>query len=343
MSDERVQSEAEIIGTYLAPLTGGEPGAYDLIDDCATLTAPAGCELVLKTDAVVAGVHFFADDAPADIAFKALAVNVSDLIAKGAKPLVWQLALGLPQAPGRTWLQGLVSGFAEMQEVCGIRLSGGDLVRMPGPLTLSITAIGSVPVGRMVRRGGGRAGDHIFVTGTIGDAALGLEVRRGSATAASWRLDEPGRAFLRQRYLRPELRHGAGAPLLELASAAMDISDGLDLDVRRMCAAAGLGGQIDARAVPLSSAAATILRQDPSLLHTVLTGGDDYEVLAAIPPASAAVFEARCRAAGVAVTRIGSLTGPGDPVRIIGPGDTPIESVGGGYDHFQAARDRSPA
>lgn len=341
MNEERIQSEAEIVGSYLVALTDGDPGAHRLMDDCATLAPPPGMELVLKTDAVVAGVHFFSDDAPADIAFKALAVNVSDLIAKGARPLVWQLALGLPEAPLKSWMAGLVAGFGEMQAKCGIRLSGGDLVRMPGPVTLSVTAIGAVPVGRMVRRGGGRPGDHLFVTGTIGDAALGLEVRRASAIAARWPLDAAGRDFLRSRYLRPAPPIAAQAVLLDLASGAMDLSDGLDLDFRRMCAAAGLGGQIDARAVPLSPPAIAVVRQDPAMLSRVLAGGDDYEVLCAVPPGRSAEFEARSAAVGVVVTRIGTLTGPGEAARIIGAGGAVYEAGTGGYDHFSAAGDRS--
>ena len=170
-------TEDDLIASYFAPIAG--PGALGLQDDAACIAAPDGCDVVLTKDAVVAGVHFFADDPADSIARKALRVNVSDLAAKGADPLGFLLALALPAGLDSAWLGRFARGLGDDAAHYGIPLLGGDTVKTPGPLTISITALGSVPRGRMARRTGARAGDRIYVTGTIGDAALGLKLRLG--------------------------------------------------------------------------------------------------------------------------------------------------------------------
>ena len=199
-----------MIQTYFAPLAAGLPGAHGLLDDCASLPPRAGEDLIVTTDAIAAGVHFFPDDAAGDIAWKALAVNVSDLAAKGATPAAYVMALAFPEQPEPEWLRAFSHGLAEAQAAFGIKLAGGDTDRRPGPLAITITAFGYVPAGRMVRRATAGPGDSIFVSGTIGDSALGLQLRRDAELAARWGLDQAAAQALIARYLRPEPRVALG-------------------------------------------------------------------------------------------------------------------------------------
>jgi thiamine-monophosphate kinase len=326
-------SEHDLIARYFAPLAAGFPGADGLKDDAAVIAPPPGADLVVTTDALIAGVHFFPDDAPADIAWKALAVNVSDLAAKGATPLAYSLALAMPGPPSPAFLGGFASGLGAAQQRFAIALSGGDTCAAP-VLMIAITAFGIVPQGRIVRRGGAQPGDLLYVTGAIGDAALGLKLRRGDADAAGWPLSAAERDALIARYLRPEPRTLLAAALLAHASAAMDVSDGLAIDCQRLCAASGVAACIEAGAVPLSAAAASLAAR-PEALRLMLTGGDDYEILAAIPPGRAAAFEADSRAAGVAASRIGRVATAGGPgLTILGADGTPLDMGSPGFDHF---------
>jgi thiamine-monophosphate kinase len=326
--------EERIVQGFFRALTGGAPEALGLTDDCAVAAPPPGGSFVFKTDAVVAGTHFFADDTPEDIGFKALAVAVSDLVAKAALPRFWQLALALPAPPDEAWLGQLCHGFAQVQERCGIRLIGGDLVRTSGPLMLSVTAIGTVPAGKMLRRGGGQPGDRVYVTGTIGDAALGLAVRRGDAVER-WALTAQGREHLRARYLRPELRLQLIPALARYATAGMDVSDGLLLDFSRLCRAGGLGGVLDLDRVPLSEPVRAAAQRDESAFETSVTGGDDYEVLAAVPAPLAAEFEQAAEQCGIPVTSIGEMRSEVG-IEVIGSRRTIAASASHGYQHFDA-------
>src|SRR6478752_7271363 len=220
-NDQRLHGEEAII-RYLAPL--------------ARFAPKPGTELVLKTDPVAEGVHFLADDAPEDIAWKALAVNVSDLAAKAARPLGYLMALSFPDAPTADWLARFAAGLQAAQDSFGCHLLGGDTDRRPGPLTITISIIGEVEVGRMVRRGTARSGETLFVSGSLGDAALGLALRKNSRLADLWGLPPAEAEHLRRRYLRPQPRLGLGPALREHASAAMDVSDGLAKDLARICA-----------------------------------------------------------------------------------------------------------
>jgi thiamine-monophosphate kinase len=330
---DTITSEEDLIQRFLAPLSAGAPGALGLTDDCAVIAPGPGHELVLKTDAVAEGVHFLADDTPEDIAWKALAVNVSDLAAKGARPVGYLLSLSFPMAPARTWMTRFAAGLAEAQAAFTMHLLGGDTDRRPGPISITPMAIGEVPAGRMLRRGAARAGDVLFVSGTLGDAALGLRLRRESRLAAELGLSQPEVRHLARRYVRPEPRLGLREALLGHARAAMDLSDGLAKDLGRMCRASGVGAKVEVAALPVSGAARAALARDPALVTALVSGGDDYEVLAAVPSDGTGAFEAAARAGGVAVARIGACAAGSDVV-IAGPDGTPLRLARPGWDHF---------
>jgi thiamine-monophosphate kinase len=333
--ESKTLNEDGIIARYFAPLTAGVPGAHGLRDDAAAITPPAGHDLVVTTDTLIAGVHFFCDDDPADIAWKALAVNVSDLAAKAATPIAYSLALALTRATEESWIAGFARGLGEAQAAFGIGLSGGDTTASPtGPLMVSITAFGSVPAGRMIRRGSAQPGGSLFVSGTIGDGALGLSVRAGTPESAAWPIGAEGRQTLLARYLRPAPRLVLRDALLAHADAAMDISDGLAIDCARMCAASGVSARIEAARVPLSEPARTVINADPALIEAVLTGGDDYEILAAIRAGEEEAFTSAAALAGIAVTRIGTVEAPGTGLAIIGLNGAQMTLARLGYDHL---------
>ena len=258
------------------------PGALGLLDDAATLTPPAGSDLVLTKDAIVGGVHFFPDD-PADaVACKALRVNLSDLAAKGATAAGFLLALALPKSVTAGWLKAFARGLGEDAENYACPLLGGDTVRTPGPLTVSITALGFLPHGEMVQRHGAKPGDRIVVTGTIGDAALGLKLLGDAKAAQRWKLDKKMHAHLLGRYRLPQPRTAVAVMLRKHASAAMDVSDGLAGDLAKLCRVSAVGADIDVTRLPLSDAARRVLAVQPALIETILSGGDDYEIVCAV-------------------------------------------------------------
>jgi thiamine-monophosphate kinase len=271
-------SEDELIATLFAPLAG--PGALGLSDDAAIVPDGAGA-LVITADMLVAGVHFFPDDLPARIAQKALRTNLSDLAGKAAVPFGFLLSIALPPDWTNDWLASFADGLGADARACGAPLLGGDTSATPGPLTIAITALGRAS-GRVPRRGGATAGDGVFVSGTIGDAALGLALRKTPARFAGLSFAE--RAFLLERYLLPRPRLDLIALLGESATASMDISDGLVGDLTKLCRVSGVGAIIDATRMPLSEAARAARALDPACLEDILTGGDDYEILFTAPP-----------------------------------------------------------
>jgi thiamine-monophosphate kinase len=236
--------EFELIAHYFAPLAKGFPGAYGLLDDAAVITPAAGHELVAKTDAIVGSVHFLPDDPPDLVARKALRVNLSDLAAKGAIARAYMLDLMLPYSTVEAWVAGFAHGLALDQDEYEVHLIGGDTDSTPGPVTIAIMAFGEVPTGRIIRRGGARPGDTIFLTGTIGDAALGLEVLRGRLP----QLDAASAGFLVDRYRLPQPRITVGPQLIGLATAALDVSDGLIADLGHICEGSVSGGDCRSRA-----------------------------------------------------------------------------------------------
>jgi thiamine-monophosphate kinase len=325
--------EDEIIARYFRPLAK-HPAAFGLIDDCAALTPPAGSDLVLKTDAIVGDVHFFSHDPADKVAQKALRVNLSDLAAKGAKPAGFLLALALPKGIGEDWLSAFARGLGKDAAAFGCPLLGGDTVRTGGPVTAAITVFGTLPRGSMVRRSGARPGDRLVVTGTIGDAALGLDLRQDPSAAGRWQLTDREAAQLAERYLVPQPRNALAEAVRRHASAAMDISDGLVGDLAKLCAASGVSADIEATRVPLSAAARRALAAEPELIERALTGGDDYEIACTIPPKKLAAFRAAAAKARVPVAEIGIVTRGREKPRVLDPNGKPLLFKSLSFSHF---------
>lgn len=287
--------EFELIARYFAPLAKEFRGAGGLQSDNAFLAADPRHDLVVKTDTIVSGVHFLADEKPAIVAAKALRVCLSDLAAGGATPFTYQLALSLQSNWTERWIAGFARGLAADQRRYGIVLSGGDTTSTPGPTTISISAFGKVPRGKGLGRDGARAGDELWVTGTIGDAALGLLAARGRFRSA----------VLEKRYRLPQPRTALGPRLIGIARATADVSDGLLADAGHIGEASHLAVHIERERVPLSAAARRIVDADLRLWANVLGGGDDYELAIAVTPRRRAALHAAARAAGIKVTQIG--------------------------------------
>lgn len=325
-------SGEERIIDLLRPLAR-HPGAFGLIDDCAVVTPPPGTDLVLKADAVVGGVHFFPDDPAADIARKALRVNLSDLAAKGAKPIGFLLSFALPDDIGRQWLADFVNGLGQDVERYGCPLLGGDTVSTPGPVTIAITVFGVVPTGTMVKRDGAKTGDRVLVSGTIGDAALGVLLCKDATLARRWGLNTAQAQHLIGRYRLPQPRNAGAEALRQFAHGGMDVSDGLVGDLGKMCKASGTSTTLFATQVPLSEAAQTALAADPTLIEPILTGGDDYEVLTTVEDAKVAPLRQAAEEAGVMLTEIGRMA-DGEGVRVLGSGGETLAFKQSSYSHF---------
>jgi thiamine-monophosphate kinase len=324
-------AEDRLITRYFRPLATA-PGAFGLIDDAAALTPPPGCDLVLTTDGVIAGVHFFPDDPPAMVGRKALRMNLSDLAAKGARPLGFLLSVALPEGFGEAWLGAFAAALADDAAHYGCPLYGGDTDHTPGPISVSIFAFGAVPQGKMVHRSTARPGDRIVVTGTIGDAAIGLQLRRERTLARRWGLSEAAAAQLENRYLLPQPRNALAGAVLQYASAAIDVSDGLVGDLGKLRRASSVAADIDVATVPLSDAARAAIAAEPALLETALTGGDDYEIVLTLAPEKLDGFRTAAAAAGVAVTEIGGVQA-GEGTRFLHEGKA-LTFTRASYSHF---------
>jgi len=314
--------EFELIARYFAPLAKGFAGAGGLKSDNAFLAADPRHDLVVKTDMIVSGVHFLADEKPELVAARALRVCLSDLAAGGATPWVYQLALSLTRGWTERWVAGFARGLAADQRRFGVTLCGGDTTRTPGPTTVSITAFGRVARGKGLGRAGARAGDELWVSGTIGDAALGLLAVRGELSSVA----------LARRYRLPQPRTTLGPLLVGIASATADISDGLLADAGHIADASGLCVRIERELVPLSPAARIVLRSRRTLWRNILGGGDDYELAIAVPPRKRAALVAAARSAGVTVTCVGAFTkGRGVVLTVSGHAQRAAQT---GYVHF---------
>jgi thiamine-monophosphate kinase len=324
-------SEDDLIARYFAPLAG--EGGLGLRDDAASLAAPADADLVITADALVAGVHFFAEDPPDAIARKALRVNLSDLAAKGAQPMGFLLTLALAAPWSPAWLEAFAAGLGDDALAYSCPLLGGDTVHTPGPLSISITALGAVPRGRMVPRTGARPGDLIAVTGSIGDAALGLLQR--TIPAAPWiaGLGEAERDHLLDRYRLPQPRSALAGALRDHAHSSMDVSDGLVGDLEKMLRVSGVSGSVTLDAVPLSPAARRAIAADPRLLEVALTGGDDYEILCSVGPQQIEGLTAAAQAIGLPLTVIGRVVEGTDRAEFTYLG-APLSFARRSYSHF---------
>ena len=315
-------AEFALIARHFRPLAG--PGAVGLSDDAALLDPPAGRQLVLAADAMVAGVHFLPGDPPGAIGRKLLRVNLSDLAAMGAAPLGYLMTCSFAQGTTDEWIAAFVTGLAEDQKEFGITLLGGDTVVTPGPASFSLTILGTVAPGRALMRAGARPGDDVWVSGTIGDGALGL-------LALTGRL--PTDAHLANRYRLPRPRLALGQALAGIAHAGMDVSDGLAQDLGHLARAAGCAAEIRADAVPLSDAARKALAADPALLARIIGGGDDYELLFAADPADAPRVSAAAEASRTPVTRIGRFL-DGEGVSVLDAAGRPLSLPSAGWSHF---------
>ena len=324
-------AEDSLIARYFKPIAT-DPGALGLVDDAAVLSS-SGEDIVVTTDAVVEGVHYLADDPPETIARKALRVNLSDLAAKGALPAGFVLTLAL-RSQEDAWLRPFADALGEDARNFVCPLLGGDTVSTPGPQMISITAFGRVPRGRMVGRTGARPGDRILVTGTIGDAALGLDVLKSGAAAAALTSDVAAREALVSRYRVPQPRNLLAQAVLDFATAAMDVSDGLAGDLTKLCAASGVSASVDVASVPFSGAAAGLLARSIICVETLLAGGDDYEVLCTVPPAQSDALIAAGRAVGVAVTAIGTIIEGHERPRFLDEQGQELSLARLSYSHF---------
>ncbi len=319
--------EFERIERYFSPLSQAAPGALELKDDAALLTPPAGRQLVFTADAMVAGVHFLPDDDAGEIARKLLRVNLSDLAAMAAEPLGYLLTAAWPSGTEETWIARFAAGLSQDQRLFGIDLLGGDTVRTDGPLTLSLTAIGSVPAGQALLRSGAGQGDGIFLSGSIGDGALGLDLLQGRLGG----LNEQQSDYLAARYRLPEPRLALGRALRGLATAAIDISDGLLADLGHLLRASGQGAEIERALIPLSEPAARAVSGDPDNWQRILAGGDDYELLFTAP----AQFDRAAVAAALdlRLTRVGRIIGD-EGLRLLGDDGEILRPEIKGYRHF---------
>lgn len=322
--------EFEIIDKIFAPLAANASGAYRLKDDAALFQPSPGCETVLTVDAIVSGVHFLPSDPPESVAKKLLRVNLSDLAAKGAVARGYLLVTAWPHDIEMAWIRRFADGLAADQAEFGLSLWGGDTVRTPGPLTLSITAIGEVAEGEAIRRGGAKRGDDIYVTGTLGDSALGLKLLQGELEGISGEYA----GFLASRYREPTPRLAFGQRLPGIAHAALDVSDGLMADLGHLCSASGAGARIELERLPLSEAGRAALALRPDLLELPASGGDDYEILFAAAPSRAGQVEAVAAETGIQVTRIGTILRAGEGVFAVDRGGSPVPLKRLGYRHF---------
>lgn len=339
-------SELDLIARYFAPLTGEARGAFSLQDDAAYVEIPNDRDLVVTTDSLVEGVHFpFLTSGQAgayDIGWKTLAVNLSDLAAKGAQPLCYLMNFAAPHMPDETWLEGFCAGLADLQREADCPLTGGDSVSTSGPHIFTITAFGTVPKGQMITRLGGQPGERLYVTGTLGDAALGYDLLQDANLAGKYELSSNEVSYLQSRYLRPSPRLNLAQALHTACSAAMDISDGLAGDLHKLCAASQCGAEIDMTAIPHSAPLDKSLKQleqsdrqaHERAMNKVLSWGDDYEILCAVKAGREGEFEQAAKRANVKVCPIGHLTAPESGLNIKGRDAERSALPAQGYQHF---------
>jgi thiamine-monophosphate kinase len=326
-ASEEPIGEFERIRRFFAPLAA--PGGLGLLDDAALLDCRPGRQLVITADAIAEGVHYLPDDPPDTVARKLLRVNLSDLAAMGARPLHYLLTTALPATCSADWVAAFARGLDEDQQRFKVTLLGGDSVASPGSAALSLTAIGEVSPGMAVRRSGAVAGDQIWVSGTIGDAGLGLDVLRGAHS----HLSAEHRAALVSRFRVPEPRVELGPRLVGLAHAMIDVSDGLLADLGHICETSLVAARIELEALPLSAAARAVVDRQPDLRASLFVAGDDYELLFTAAPSASNAIEQLSAELHLPITQLGVIE-PGTGVRLLDAGGRSIPVAEPGYRHF---------
>jgi thiamine-monophosphate kinase len=320
--------EFERIARFFAPLAG--PEALNLQDDVALIDGPTGEQYALTTDTIIEGVDYFPDDPPFQVAQKLLRVNLSDIAAKGATPFGYLLTTALPASHGDAWLEPFTQGLAADQKEFGVMLLGGDSSGTPGPATLTLALLGKVARGKAVLRSTAQEGDQIFVSGTLGDSALGLAVRKGALGQA---LTNAERDYLVDRYRLPRPRVALGPRLVGIAHAMIDISDGLLGDLEHICAASRLRGVVHQPRLPMSPAAQRAIAANPRLNIAVTGGGDDYELLFTAPAEAADAIAQASASVGVPVTAIGAVE-RGEGIALLDAAGQALKVEQKGYAHF---------
>jgi thiamine-monophosphate kinase len=321
--------EFGLIARYFSPLAAGASESFALGDDAALVPLVPRCDTVVSTDCMVSGVHFLDSDGPDRIARKLLRVNLSDIAAMGARPTGYLLALALPRQTGESWIAAFAAALADDQRRFGVHLLGGDTTATPDRLVATITAFGAVPHGQALRRNGARPGDAVFVSGTIGDAALGLAYKLGKLGSLTARQALP----LLERLHLPEPRLALGHRLLGIATAGLDVSDGLAQDIGHIARQSGLRIEIELSRMPLSPAGAFAVKMEPSRLLEMVSGGDDYELAFTAAPAAEPLLVALAGELGLPLTRVGRcLAGAGVAVLDREGRELPLARTG--YTHF---------
>jgi thiamine-monophosphate kinase len=315
------------IREYFAPLAG--LGSLDLTDDAALLDCPPGYHLVVTVDQLVEGVHFLPDDPPELIARKLMRRNLSDLAAMGATPRYYLVTSALPKSCDDDWVRRFAGGLTEDQHRYGVALLGGDSTSTQGPAMLTLTAIGHVAVGQEIRRKGAQPGDRVWVSGTIGDALLGLKALCGEYP----KLAPEHRDALVNRFHLPEPRVELGPRLAGLAHAMIDVSDGLVGDLGHICETSSVAASVELPLVPLSQGARELAAADPALLATLVTGGDDYELVFAAPPDADEEIVSLSRGLKLPITRIGAIEA-GAGVRVVDDQGRAVPLAKVGWRHF---------
>ncbi len=336
-------NEFDIIARFFKPLSDQKHG-LGLVDDAALIKPDAGHEFVMTTDALVENVHFIGIDNPSSIANKAIGVNVSDIIAKGAIPKYYLLTLSYQPSPAinEQWFTQFSETLAQKQALYGCLLIGGDSVRTAGPLMVSITMIGQVPIGKMVKRSTAQAGDSIYVSGTIGDSVIGLALKQKDKQKdkdkdkdeASLGLSNEQTHYFLNRYDNPEPNPPLAALVQDYASASMDVSDGLLGDLEKLCRASGKGAGVQLSQIPLQTCLQKQAFDNPDLLARLITGGDDYEVLMSVSTAQTKAFEQAAQQAAVQITNIGIITDSRDGFSYYDEQGNMVEFSQKSYQHF---------
>jgi thiamine-monophosphate kinase len=332
LGDENL-GEFEIIEQVFAPLAT-EPGALGLKDDAAILMVSEGHELVVTCDTLVEGVHFLKEDPPESVGHKALAANISDLTAKGARAYAYMLSLAVPNGTPAEWFTQFAEGLRTVQRETGISLIGGDTTATPGAPTITITALGLVTHQHAAMRLGAKPGDRLYVSGTIGDSHLGLQLMRDPALAEKWGLTDEDVAYLVDRYRRPGPNADLAILVRNFAQAAIDVSDGLVGDVEKLCRVSHVGARLETVRVPFSDAGKKILEREPERLSELITAGDDYGVVVAVSEKSAPDFESEAAAGGMAFSRIGEITEVEANVEVADGEGNPLTLKHKGFSHF---------